>query len=1655
MIRNTITRTIRRLTAYNLQLHNQANGTQYSFSPSSFHSSRPTVHTLFSRRTDATYITGNFTPPPAPKTRTRKEERKLAHLQADADKALWEGYWDLHYPNWRNEERLAGSALQAMSWNCQGLASASSSLALTLQNRSLDVIMLQELSTKYPKDWVPIPLSGYQFYRDCRSKTGFYVKESVQHWPVPIKLTVNPRVPEDTIYATGVIVRATYAQKVQNILFLNIYRSPNGEQDDFSALDDYMRQCKDYAQRTLRIKIDGHLISGDFNASHELWGAKHHSPGSKKYGERLVTYLLGSRYRLLNDGSPTRYMFKRHEHRLHHSWLDVTFASELVKDCTNWRVHQLDQCSDHYQIYMDLHGCSVSHMNTDHGPEEKRWALSDDPRKWKRFREMLQERWELVRDDIVSLGNHECTPTNSELLSSAVIKCFHYAANFAFGKCTTTKRWKSWIGRGAQKASLQYKQAYRAYLKKKHRTKHDYRKLCALRAKRNKMMKHHKAHYLARKFAHHQLDSREGWKIAAEVRDLNEHRGRRLPDLIDPDTNEVIATTLKEKAELMNAHYHRFDDIASHPPSWCWRSGAVLTSPTYSGETSEQRYRELPRVSMPALQKMRPFHQTCTGSARGKAAELHKRFTKMVEINTRNRWERAQPDHREYLGLLNSRISRPEIRRAISSFKSGKSAGSDMLEVSFIKNGGSTVVDIFEEIYNIFFLKWHHIPLQFKERWITPIIKAGKTGNIPKELRPVSLTSYVAKLWEKIMVYRLSSYVIRLRLLSRCHFAYLSGRSTTDAMVYLVDRLQRSLNSKQDAHCIFFDMTSAFDTVRVAQLTWKLEHEYFITGNFLLTLTDFLQDRRGCVKLDGLLSEWQPDIIGVPQGGGLSPLIFLIYLDQLSIVESIHGVKISIFSDDLTVFTTPTAAAAPHDALQEALLFVQWYTDQHGVIINHSKTAYKIFSKHKADNARRSAPIPLYLSGALKDLLLRRTGRDTTVPSADIFLALVTKAVRYLGFWLDDQLTFNEHVDKLCAAVDAAYYTIARNMRTLWHIRADIIWNLLNACVLSHYDYSAVLWLQFSAPAKGRLIRRYNRVIHRAFNATKGTNLIHEQLQCYTLPLKERMLSQCSQYFTRLLRTPCSGVMYSEVNDYWWLLIQAWSAGGAAPPLRRMGIKHSFIREDGTLAINCNLQNTLIWRLIKNAHENGNDDLLHCAAIDSFAEIPHQVSYILDLSKPWIHNGLEESPFTDEWSMAQLSMTPQQNDILAFTDGSCEGRTGGFGTHIITQQQYHTVLGRARDEHIAYADSLRESDCFVPDVSQPISKRCSIDFAEALAIRNALESIVHTLHDAAAAQGTYAPAPAPVNLGIIPVLNVTGVRLISDSQVVLRWIAGIYRIRNPRMNEIIKDIHWLIRTLEAENPGLRVTYQWTKSHDKGPDGPRTNGNCQADYCAGSAKDALLRDRRGRLGCRDLWGYYNQRAALHQDLQPFFEQQQAKLSASVLNTVYGTVLHSKLLRDTTHDQRRTGNVAEGYKWNRYHYHELSRFSRDEIRILLALRTGHNHFKHYISLLNPRVQARCECGRSYHHLEHVMRDCADARVIELRQLMIREGMKLMLSDHQSQQAKDKELSLPCVDPRDPLMYLFPLSVESTTADGLKKLIINFYRSCMGYQKRYPIH
>ena len=83
--------------------------------------------------------------------------------------------------------------------------------------------------------------------------------------------------------------------------------------------------------------------------------------------------------------------------------------------------------------------------------------------------------------------------------------------------------------------------------------------------------------------------------------------------------------------------------------------------------------------------------------------------------------------------------------------------------------------------------------------------------------------------------------------------------------------------------------------------------------------------------MNGKLSKWVPDKIGVPQGGSLSPVLWLLYIDNLSIINSIAGVKMGIFEDDLAVYTENYKDSDSLNGLQEAVTMVQWYSYYHGI----------------------------------------------------------------------------------------------------------------------------------------------------------------------------------------------------------------------------------------------------------------------------------------------------------------------------------------------------------------------------------------------------------------------------------------------------------------------------------------------------------------------------------------------------------------------------------------------------------------------------------------------------------------------------------------------------------------------------------------------------
>ena len=93
-------------------------------------------------------------------------------------------------------------------------------------------------------------------------------------------------------------------------------------------------------------------------------------------------------------------------------------------------------------------------------------------------------------------------------------------------------------------------------------------------------------------------------------------------------------------------------------------------------------------------------------------------------------------------------------------------------------------------------------------------------------------------------------------------------------------------------------MSEAFDKVWRKGLIFKLKYTG-MSGNLLSTLTNFFKLRKQRVVLNGQLCSWSNIEPDVPQGSILDPLLFLIYINDLSDSLTTNA---RLFADDVSLF---------------------------------------------------------------------------------------------------------------------------------------------------------------------------------------------------------------------------------------------------------------------------------------------------------------------------------------------------------------------------------------------------------------------------------------------------------------------------------------------------------------------------------------------------------------------------------------------------------------------------------------------------------------------------------------------------------------------------------------------------------------------------------
>ena len=167
-----------------------------------------------------------------------------------------------------------------------------------------------------------------------------------------------------------------------------------------------------------------------------------------------------------------------------------------------------------------------------------------------------------------------------------------------------------------------------------------------------------------------------------------------------------------------------------------------------------------------------------------------------------------------------------------------------------------------------------------------------------KNYRPISLLPVSSKIFERLLYGSMFKFFTENNLISLNQSGFKPADSCVNQLLSITHQIFKSLDNGHEVRSVFLDMSKAFDKVWHKGLIFKLKQNG-ISGNLLSTLTDFLTFRKQRVVLNGQLSSWCNIESGVPQGSILGPLLFLIYINDLSEGLTTNA---KLFADDVLLF---------------------------------------------------------------------------------------------------------------------------------------------------------------------------------------------------------------------------------------------------------------------------------------------------------------------------------------------------------------------------------------------------------------------------------------------------------------------------------------------------------------------------------------------------------------------------------------------------------------------------------------------------------------------------------------------------------------------------------------------------------------------------------
>ena len=426
-------------------------------------------------------------------------------------------------------------------------------------------------------------------------------------------------------------------------------------------------------------------------------------------------------------------------------------------------------------------------------------------------------------------------------------------------------------------------------------------------------------------------------------------------------------------------------------------------------------------------------------------ASTTERVTGAIPEPTQNLWSfiNTLPDDSTNAFHLRE-VSYQNVLNEIKNLRSDCSCGPDGIPVKYIKMIAEQLASPLTHIINNCISKQ-----LFPSLWkIARICAIPKVQNISSnnDLRPISILPSLSKIFERLVLRQMSDFVTNTTtgVLNQSISAYRKGHNTTTVMLAMRDDIQRAMKRGEVTIAVLADFSKAFDTVSYSTILRKLHSQGF-SKEYLKWVTSYLTGRRQFVQIDDAVSNTTNVCFGVPQGSILGPVLFNLYVNDLSenLDDSISSHQ---YADDTTIYAhcKPADIKSCEEKIQSNLDKLSTWSSSNNLVLNPNKTKVMLFSTsqlsrvHQLDEDRS---VHLHANG----IELKRT-----------------KCAALLGTTLHQNLKWNDDVNK---KISSCYATLSV-LRKLKHLAPFKIRKQLAEClVLSKIDYNDFV----SSPASTRI----------------------------------------------------------------------------------------------------------------------------------------------------------------------------------------------------------------------------------------------------------------------------------------------------------------------------------------------------------------------------------------------------------------------------------------------------------------------------------------------------------------------------------------------------------------------------------------------------------